>query len=74
VNHKGAPHLNTYLGNVPSIVVPAGYTSAGLPAGIAFLGRPYDDLAVLRYAHAFEQQTQARRVPDLDAKLQGVVA
>lgn len=74
VNHKGAPHLNTYLGNVPSIVVPAGYTSAGLPAGIAFLGRPYDDLAVLRYAHAFEQQTQARRVPDLDANLQAVVA
>lgn len=65
VNHKGAPHINTYLGDVPSIVVPAGLTSAGLPAGLCFLGRPYDDVAMIRYAHAFEQQAQARVVPDL---------
>jgi Asp-tRNA(Asn)/Glu-tRNA(Gln) amidotransferase A subunit family amidase len=74
VNHKGAPHLNTFLGPVPSIVVPAGYTTAGLPAGIAFLGRPYDDRAMVRFAYAFEQQTQARVAPDLEAKLQAVVA
>lgn len=66
VNHKGAPHLNTFLGDVPSIVVPAGYTTVGLPAGIAFLGRPYDDLAMIRYAHAFEAQTQARQAPQLE--------
>lgn len=66
VNHKGAPHLNTFLGDVPSIVVPAGFTDIGLPAGIAFLGRPYDDLAMVRYAHAFEQRTQARRAPALE--------
>ncbi len=74
VNHKGAPHLNTFLGDVPSIVVPAGYTSVGLPAGLAFIGRPYDDLAMVRYAHAFEQKTLARRAPDLEATLQAVVA
>jgi amidase len=74
VNHKGAPHLNTFLGNVPSIVVPAGTTTAGLPAGLAFLGRPYDDLAMVRYAHAFEQATKARRVPDLEGLLQAGVA
>ncbi|MEJ1158425.1 amidase [Prosthecomicrobium sp. N25] len=74
VNHKGAPHINTFLGPVPTIVVPAGYTSIGLPAGIAFLGRPYDDLAMVRYAYAFEQQTKARRVPDLDAAAQAAVA
>ena len=74
VNHKGAPHLNTFLGTLPSIVVPAGYTSAGLPAGIAFLGRPYDDLAMVRYADGFEQATKARRVPDLERMMQAVVA
>ncbi len=63
VNHKGAPHINTYLGDVPSIVVPAGLTEAGLPAGLCFLGRPYDDLAMIRYAYAFEQQAQARVPP-----------
>lgn len=65
VNHKGAPSINTFLGTVPSIVVPAGYTSVGLPAGIAFLGRPYDDLAMVRYAYAFERETGARRPPVL---------
>lgn len=74
VNHKGAPHINTFLGPVPSIVVPAGHTSAGLPAGIAFLGRPFDDLAMVRFAHAFEQATKARRVPDLEGTAIGAVA
>lgn len=74
VNHKGAPHLNTFLGPIPSVVVPAGLTTAGLPAGVAFLGRPYDDLAVLGYAHAFEQVTKARVVPPLDAAATAAVA
>jgi amidase len=40
VNYKGAPHLNTFLVFVPSVVVPAGFTRDNLPAGIVFLGRP----------------------------------
>jgi Asp-tRNA(Asn)/Glu-tRNA(Gln) amidotransferase A subunit family amidase len=43
VDQKGAPHINTFLVYVPSIVVPAGFTRDQLPAGITFLGRPYDD-------------------------------
>lgn len=74
VNHKGAPHINTFLGPIPSIVVPAGLTSAGLPAGMAFLGRPYDDLALIGFAHAFERATLARVVPVLDAELATSVA
>lgn len=65
VNHKGAPHINTYLGDVPSIVVPAGMTSAGLPAGLCFLGRPYDDVAMVRFAYAFEQQANGRVPPEM---------
>ena len=38
VDQKGAPHINTFLVYVPSIVVPAGFTSDNLPAGITFLG------------------------------------
>jgi amidase len=47
VNQKGAPHLNTYLFEVPSISVPAGFTPARLPVGITFLGRPFSDAAML---------------------------
>ena len=63
VDQKGAPHLNTFLVFVPSIVVPAGFTADGLPAGITFLGRGYDDARMIRYAHAYEQATRHRRPP-----------
>ena len=62
-DQTGAPHLNTFLIYVPSVVVPAGFTRDKLPAGITFLGRPYDDAAMLRYAYAYEQATHHRRAP-----------
>ena len=63
VDQKGAPHLNTFLVFVPSIVVPAGFTRDNLPAGIAFLGRPYDDGNMIKFAYAYEQATHHRRPP-----------
>jgi Asp-tRNA(Asn)/Glu-tRNA(Gln) amidotransferase A subunit family amidase len=63
VDQKGAPHLNTFLVFVPSIVVPAGFTRDHLPAGITFLGRPYDDGNMIKFAYAYEQATHHRRPP-----------
>jgi Asp-tRNA(Asn)/Glu-tRNA(Gln) amidotransferase A subunit family amidase len=63
VDQKGAPHINTFLVYVPSIVVPAGFTRDQLPAGITFLGRPYDDGKMIQYAYAYEQATRHRKPP-----------
>jgi Asp-tRNA(Asn)/Glu-tRNA(Gln) amidotransferase A subunit family amidase len=63
VNHRGAPHLNTFLVFVPTIAVPAGFTRDGLPSGISFLGRPYTDGQMLRLGYAYEQATHHRRPP-----------
>ena len=63
VDQKGAPHINTFLIFVPSLVVPAGYTRDNLPAGITFLGRPYEDGKVIKLAYAYEQATRHRRPP-----------
>lgn len=63
VNHRGAPHLNTFLVFVPTIVVPAGFTRDGLPAGISFLGRPFDDGRMIKLAYSYEQATRHRRPP-----------
>jgi Asp-tRNA(Asn)/Glu-tRNA(Gln) amidotransferase A subunit family amidase len=63
VDQKGAPHINTFLVFVPSVVVPAGFTRDDLPAGITFLGRPYDDGRMIRFAYAYEQATHHRRPP-----------
>ena len=63
VDQKGAPHINTFLVYVPSVVVPAGFTRDKLPAGITFLGRPYDDGAMIKFAYAYEQATKHRQPP-----------
>ncbi len=63
VDQKGVPHINTFLVFVPSIVVPAGFTRDNLPAGICFLGRPYDDANMIKFAYAYEQATHHRRPP-----------
>jgi amidase len=42
---------------LPSISVPAGFTSGGLPVGIQLVGPPRGELALLRVAHAFERAT-----------------
>jgi amidase len=63
VDQKGAPYINTHLVFVPSVVVPAAFTSDGLPTGITFLGRPYDDINMVRFAYAYEQATRHRRPP-----------
>lgn len=41
--------------HLPSIVVPAGYTSVGAPIAVWFIGRPYSDLTLLQAAYRFEQ-------------------
>lgn len=63
VNTKGAWFLNTFLVYVPVVAVPAGFTADALPVGITFMGRPYDDGAMLRLAYAYEQATHHRRPP-----------
>jgi Asp-tRNA(Asn)/Glu-tRNA(Gln) amidotransferase A subunit family amidase len=63
VDQKGAPHINTFLVYVPSVVVPAGFTRDNLPAGITFLGRPYSDGQMIKLAYAYEQATRHRQPP-----------
>ena len=56
--------LTMYLGDVftvpaslaglPAASVPAGKTQSGLPVGIQFIGKSFDDSGVLRTARAFE--------------------
>jgi Asp-tRNA(Asn)/Glu-tRNA(Gln) amidotransferase A subunit family amidase len=70
-NSRGATSLNTYLVYVPSISVPAGFTSDNLPVGITFLGRAYSDAAMIKLAYAYEQATKHRTPPSSTPRLPG---
>src|SRR2546425_2980330 len=71
VNTKGVPHLNTFLVFVPAIAVPAGFTADNLPAGITFMGRPYDEGTILKLAYGYEQATHHRKPPQSTPALPG---
>jgi amidase len=50
----------------PAITVPMGFTRGNmLPAGLQFLGRPWDEQTLIRLAYAYEQGTHHRRAPAL---------
>jgi amidase len=46
----------------PHITVPAGCV-VGLPVGLSFFARAWEEPALIKYAYAFEQATKARKAP-----------
>jgi Asp-tRNA(Asn)/Glu-tRNA(Gln) amidotransferase A subunit family amidase len=68
--NSGIPTMSTFLGWVPTLTVPAGFTRDSLPIGITFQGRPFSDGTLIKLAYAFEQATRHRKppasVPDLN--------
>ena len=51
----------------PSVSVPAGYTSKGVPFGVAFTARAYEEPKLIKLAYAFEQASKARKPPSLQS-------
>jgi len=47
----------------PSIAIPCGFTVDGLPVGMMFTGRLFDDRKVLQIGHAIQQATDWYRAP-----------
>ena len=50
------------MGGLPTLGAPAGFSEAGLPAGIQIIGSPQADLAVLRIGHAYDLASGHARV------------
>ncbi len=44
------------LTGLPAISLPCGFDPEGLPIGLQIAGRPFDEMTVLRVAHAYERE------------------
>jgi aspartyl-tRNA(Asn)/glutamyl-tRNA(Gln) amidotransferase subunit A len=42
----------------PTLALPCGFSSSGLPLSLQLAGRPFDEATVLRTGHAYEQATE----------------
>lgn len=60
---------NTVIGNVLNLcglVVPCGFTRAGLPIGLMIYGKPFSEDMILRVGYAFQEATEWHlQTPDL---------
>lgn len=52
----------TAVAGYPNVTVPAGYI-AGLPVGLSFFGKAWQEPTLIKFAYAFEQATMVRREP-----------
>jgi amidase len=52
------------ISGYPNITVPTGYVS-GLPIGLSFIGKPWNEKQLIEMAYAYEHATGVRRAPDL---------
>jgi len=54
------------LAGVPALVVPCGFSGAGLPMSLQLAGRPFDEATVLRCGDAYQRATDWHtRIPVL---------
>jgi amidase len=60
--YTGSSTTPCAVAGYPAITVPMGY-AFGLPLGVTFMGLPWSEGALLKYAYAFEQATKHRRPP-----------
>ena len=58
---------------LPALVAPAGFTQAGLPIALEFLGRPFSEPTLIRLASGYERATHHRKTPPTTPPLPGEV-
>jgi aspartyl-tRNA(Asn)/glutamyl-tRNA(Gln) amidotransferase subunit A len=46
------------LSGIPTISIPCGFSSGGLPIGMQIMGNRLSDAKILQVAHAFERETE----------------
>ncbi len=59
--------ISTNLAGLPALSLPCGFDDAGMPIGLQIIGSYFDEVTVLRVAHAYEQATDwHKKKPNLE--------
>jgi len=53
------------LAGLPGISVPCGFDSKGLPVGVQFIGKAFDEETILKVADFVEKELKLNTVPEL---------
>jgi Asp-tRNA(Asn)/Glu-tRNA(Gln) amidotransferase A subunit family amidase len=69
IRTRGVVSINTFLIHASTITGPMGFTRDNLPAGLAFLGLPFSEPTLIKFAYAYEQATHHRRPPATTPRL-----
>lgn len=62
INNRGAGFAAA--AKYPCLTIPMGYRETGQPAGLTFIGRPFQEDQLLKLGYAFEQGTKMRKGPE----------
>ncbi|MFH1407154.1 MAG: Asp-tRNA(Asn)/Glu-tRNA(Gln) amidotransferase subunit GatA [Candidatus Omnitrophota bacterium] len=61
--------ISANLAGIPGISIPCGFTKEFLPVGLQLLGKPFDEVTLLRAAYTFERNTDyCRHKPPCNTK------
>ncbi len=66
--------ISTNLAGLPGLSLPCGVSHEGLPIGLQLIGKPFDEGALLRVAHAYERATEWHDARPPRTNLEGVAA
>ena len=59
--------ISANLAGIPAISVPCGLTRQGLPMGIQFMGKPFEESTLFKIAYVFQEKIQSRNwTPKMD--------
>lgn len=61
---SGSDNPFTSIAGLPGIVIPAGFTSDGLPVGLEITGKPFSEAKLIGFAYDYEQATLHRSPPE----------
>ncbi len=54
--------VSVNIAGLPGMVVPCGFDGKGMPIGVQYIGKQFDEKTLIRAAYTFEQNTEYHKM------------